>query len=95
MILYVVYLFIMMFSVGESVSSTCSLDGASSYKHVDEDGNLVVMGPSITLFMNDSIHHKLHTCIGMTNDSTVVNYHHTKIVVNGKLNALRFTCSLM
>ena len=74
-----------MFSVGESVSSTCSFDGASSYKYVDEEGNLVVRRQNITLFLNDSIHHKLYTCIGMTSDSSVVNYHHTKVVVNGKI----------
>lgn len=85
----------MMYSVGGSVSSTCSLDGASSYKHVNEEGNVVVWGPNITLFINDSIHHKLYTCIGMTNTSSVASYHHTKIVVNGKLNVLRFMCSLM
>lgn len=79
-----------MFSVGGSVSSTCSLDGASSYKHVDEEGNVVVRGPNITLFMNDSIHHKLYACIGMTNTSFVVSYQRTKVVINGEPNVLRF-----
>ena len=79
-----VYLFIGMYLVGGSTSITCSFVGASAYTWFDQEANALVTNSVLSVSYNDSIHHKLFTCIG-ANSTAVVGFESIKYIISGKL----------
>lgn len=75
-------MYIAMYSVGETLSLSCSFDGSSSYVWLDEESNEVLNDRNITFYANDSIHHKVFTCTGK-NATSDVGLEHIKFVING------------
>ena len=78
--------FIAVYTVGDSSSITCTIgDWVSTYAWYDEDGNTVVNGNELSYSANDSIHHKLYLCSGLSFTTLDYDVIYLKFVINGKV----------
>jgi len=73
-----------MYTVGDSLTMTCALNGATKIELL-RNGTVVLNGTQsqlvLQLLNSDSIHHNLYTCRGYTNSSAFSEDHITTIVL--------------
>ena len=72
-----------MYSIGDSSSITCTLLGVSVYTWYDEEDNIVVNGDRLRYSANDTIHHKIFTCSGLSDITMNYRAISIKFVING------------
>ena len=72
-----------MYSVGGSSYITCTLDGVFTYAWYDEEGNKVVSGNELSYSANDTIHHKLFLCSGLSFTTFNFEFLYIKFIING------------
>ena len=78
--------FIAMYTVGDSGSITCRLTGVLIQNHTwyDEEGNTVGNGNELGYSANDSIHHKLYSCYGLSSTISEIEAIYLKFIINSK-----------
>ena len=75
--------FIAMYSVGYSSSIVCTLLGVSVYTWYNEVDDIVANGDRLRYSANDTIHHKIFTCSGLSNITMNYRAIYIKFVING------------
>ena len=71
-----------MYTVGGATEITCLLSGAIYYSWTDAYNNTIHNRRQITFQANDSIHHNMFTCVGVTQASEI-KYFYLKFITNG------------